>query len=646
MSDDDDKKPTTDDDVLEEAREEFERAANMEEDNRREALDDLKFARLGEQWPAAMKRQRELESRPALTINKLPAFIRQVVNDARQNKPAIKVHPVDDSGDPATAEIMNDLIRNIEYTSSADVAYDTATECAVSNGWGYIRISTDYAHDDSFDLDIKIDRVANPFSIYGDPDSQAADSSDWNVAFVIEDMPKDAFCAKYKNAEEVDWEETGYTKIKNVSWFDDEHVKVCEYWTREEVQKTVILLSDGSIVDEETLEKNAEIYNLMGVTVVKDRVTKSYKVMQRILTGAEVLSTTEWPGRFIPIVPVYGDEVNVEGKRYFRSLVRDAKDPQRMFNYWRTTATELVALAPKAPYIGRKGTFDSDLARWSNAHTTSYPFLEYDNEMPQRQAFAGVPAGVLQEALNSSDDMKAVMGIYDASLGARSNETSGVGIAARQRQSDVSNYHFQDNMARAIRHAGRILLDLIPKVYTQERVVRLIGEDGSQRAVKVNGPTQVPGPDGNPIEKIFDLTKGRYDLTVSTGPSYNTKRQESADQMTQLIQSFPQAAPVIGDLLVKSLDWPNADEIAERLAAINPLNQQQQEAAPPAPSPDMQIKAQIAQGDQALEAKKVEISAYQAETERLKAMATAMTPENVQQIVVKTISDALRTNIA
>lgn len=601
------------DDILAGAREAFERVEESENDNRRDMLDDLRFARLGEQWPADIEKQRQRENKPCLTLNKMPAFIRQVVNDARQNKPSIKVHPVDSGADKETADIYNGLIRNIEYTSSADVAYDTATECAVAGGWGYFRIGMDYAHEDTFDLDLSIDRVSNPFSVYGDPASTAADSSDWTTAFVVDIMAKDVFEKKYKGATPTDWQSDSYRDLLGTQWFTEDHVMLAEWWVREEYEKDILLLSDGTVQTVEAMKLLADMMSLQGVTVVKQRKAKCWRVKQHRLTGAELLETTDWPGQYIPIVPVYGDEVDVEGRRYFRSLIRDAKDAQRNYNYWRTTTTELVALAPKTPFIGPKGAFKTDFAKWATANTASHQYIEYDpvagQPPPQRQPFASVPAGPMHEALSASDDMKAIMGLYDASLGQRSNETSGRAIMARQREGDVSTFHFQDNMARAIRHAGRILLDLIPHVYDKARIVRVIGEDGTQEAKPVNQPTPVTDKNGQPVmqqtpdgrvipmTRVYDLTAGKYDLTVSSGPSYTTKREEAASQMTEMIRAFPAMGPVIGDIVAKNLDWPGADEIAERLKAVNPaLNKAEGGGIPP------ELQKAIQQGQQQIQA--------------------------------------------
>jgi hypothetical protein len=570
------------DDLHQQALKQFHLAEEAESHNRKDGKDDIQFAREGVQWPEDIRKQRELDGRPCLTINKLPAFIRQVVNDARQNKPSIKVHPADSGADVKTAEILNGLIRNIEYTSNADVAYDTATECAVGNGWGYIRVGLDYAYDDSFDQDITINRVANPFSVYGDPNSTAADSSDWDTAFVVDRLSKAQFKTEYgkEAAESISsWQNTD--AWEGVSWAEGDTVMVAEWWTREKVDRPIVLLSNGMVLDKAEVQGSDELQVLIqsgALQVKSERIAKTCKVKQRFMSGADILRERDWPGRYIPIIPVYGDEFDIEGKRYFRSLIHNAIDAQRMFNYWRTTSTELVALAPRVPYIGPEGAFDSD-PNWQTANSKSHPYLEYKGaQPPQRQSLdSGVAGGALQEALNASDDMKAIIGLYDASLGARSNETSGKAIMARQREGDVSTFHFIDNMARAIRHTGRIIIDLVPHVYNTERVIRVMGEDGKEQAVKVNGPTEQTDRKGQPVVDetgqtvmaMHDLTTGKYDVTVTTGPSFTTRREEAAYQMTEMMRALPASAPILGKHLAKNMDWPGADEIAEELEAAS-----------------------------------------------------------------------------
>ncbi|MEA3002165.1 MAG: hypothetical protein QOH81_953 [Sphingomonadales bacterium] len=567
-----DDRQASDEKILAAARDDYKRARDAWNENQQEARADLEFARLGRQWDVSVEQQRRRENRPCLTFNKMPAFIRQVVNDARQNKPAIKVHPQDSGADRRVAEIYNGLIRNIEAASDADVAYDTAIEHAVGQGFGFWRINTRYTSDDAFDQDIVVERVSNPFAVYGDPRSTAADSSDWNSAFVITTMSKEAFERDYPEAERTNWE---YDFADCPDWLDGEDVVLAEYWTREKVAREIVALSDGAVVGTDELAAQPE--HFAGLEIVgRPRRVESWKVTQRLMTGAEILKTVDWAGKYIPIVPVYGDEVVDEnGRRHFRSLIRDAKSAQQMFNYWRTTTTELVALAPKAPWVGEEKAFSID-PNWDTANSASHAKLMVPNgaRFPERMPFAGVPAGALQEALNANDDMKAIIGIYDASLGARSNETSGRAIMARQREGDVSTFHFIDNLSRAIRHGGRILLDLIPRVYTTERMVRVLGEDLAPANVAVaptgQAVTPVPNAAGETVAHIFDLAAGKYDLSVSSGPAYTTRRAEASDLMMQMMQAAPQVIPLIADLWVEQQDMPLADRLAERFRLMLP----------------------------------------------------------------------------
>lgn len=660
-------------DIVAKAKTWFDKAETANAHNAQAWKDDFEFARLGEQWPQEVKRARDREGRPCLTINRMPAFIRQVTNDVRQNTPSIKFHAASDDASDEVAEVLDGLARNIEYTSDADVAYETALDHAVTGGFGYFRISIDYAYDDSFDKDIKIELIKNPLSVYPDYTSTKCDSSDWDHCIVTDLLTHDEFERRWPDKTPSDWSDQIDSK-----WFFEDSVRIAEYWCREEISKPIFLMTDGSVIDEQTLIVQKDVFEVQGITVKDQRATKSHKVTQYLMSGNDILEKVDWPGVYIPIIPVYGDEFMFEGKRHFLSLIRHSKDSQRMFNYWRTTSTELVALAPKAPFIGAVGQFTTDANKWETANTQSHAYIEYDPiggmPPPQRQPFAGVPAGALQEAMNAADDMKSIMGIYDASLGAKSNETSGKAILARQREGDVSTFNFIDNLSRAIRHAGRILCDLIPKVYSTERIIRVIHQDGTNEDIPINQefmptPNQKVGMNSGDNEqqefaqamaKMYDLSKGKYDVTVETGPSYTTKREEAANQMMMFMQSMPNAAPLIGDLLAKNLDWPGADDIADRLQAVLPpevkgqnpqvMQMQQQLQQMQMASQQMQQQAQQAitqlqqqleqeKQDKAIELAKLQNDHYNAETNRIKALNGGMTPEQIQAIVLKTIQD-------
>ena len=630
----------TDEKLIEEAKKRFAKSVEAEAENRKNWIDDVQFYS-GEQWPTEIKRAREFDSRPCLTVNRLPQFVRQVTNDQRQNRPSIKIRPADDNADPDTAEILQGLVRHIESNSNADQAYDNAFFYAVTGSFGYFRIVTDYASDNSFEQEIFIRRIANPLSVYGDADSNEPDGSDWNYCFVVEEVPRDAFEAEYGKETVADWDQGSGS---DGGWVTKEVVRVAEYYYVETQKVKIYLHADGSVSEEPGADP---MFPDLDSREVSKRVVKWAKI-----GGDKVLDKTDLPGTYIPVIPVYGDEVIIDGKKELISLIRFAKDPQRMLNYWRSTETELVALQPKAPFVVAEGQLEGYEGEWKQANTKNFAYLTYNpvdvngNQVPapQRQGFAAPPSGVLQGALNAESDLKSVTGIYDASLGAKSNETSGKAILARQKEGDVSTFHFIDNMTRAIRQAGRILVQYIPAIYDTPRVVRILGEDGTEDIRKVNQPVIEKDEQGNPIERIYDLKLGTYDVVCAAGPSYSTQRQEAAASMQAILQAAPQLMQVAGDLLVKNLDWPGADELAERLKKTIPpeLQDEEEQQIPPQVQQAMQqmeqaiqereqmiqqlmqelqsLKAQEGndQAKVAIDAKKVEIDAYKAETDRLK----------------------------
>lgn len=597
----------------------FEDDVSRESDNRSAALEDIRFARLGEQWPEAVRLDRQREGRPCLTINRLPSFIRQVVNDSRMNKPQIKVKAVDSTADVETAEILSGLIRNIEYTSRADVAYDTAIDSSATCGMGFFRICTDYTSDDEFTQDIQIERITNPLSVVFDSYSDSIDGSDWKHAFLVDWITKDEYRQRFGGKfKDDDITSFSGSIADGMSHIEGDLVRIAEFWEVTENAGKLLLLSDGTVINEKDYLADhpeigmpvKDIMESMGVTFVQERKVMSRAVKQRVL-GSDVLDEQDWAGKYIPIIPVFGEEIFYQGRRVLKSLIRDAKDPQQMLNFWRTASTELVALAPKAPYLGPVGAFKTDSKKWASANNKSWPFIEFDGPaMPQRQAFAGPPAGALQEALNASDDIKSIMGIFDASIGARSNETSGRAIIARQREGDVSTFHFIDNLAKSISHAGRILVDLIPKIYDTARVIRTLGLDGGTESIKINQQTEHKG-----VQRIFDLKTGKYDVAVDTGPSFTTQREEAATQMMELVKAFPDAAPLIGDLLAKNLDWPDSEEIAKRLKIMLPPQLQEQEGADGPPIPP-QVQQMIEQGKQQISQMEQAIQQLQSELQQ------------------------------
>lgn len=616
-----------------------------EGENRRMALDDLEFEK-GDQWDARARAERQASGRPCLTFNKLPTFLHQVTNAQRQNVPSIKVHPVGDS-DAKVAELIQGGIRHIEYASNADVAYDTAVNSAAAIGFGYFRLVTDYTAPDSFDQEIQFRRIRNAFTVYMDPAHVNPDGSDQQWCVVSVKVPRVEFRAMFPKADACSFETVRALGDVAADWADDEAVRVAEYYRIFQEPATAVLLSNGeSGFKDELLELPA------GVTVVAERESVRRTVQWFKLSAREVLDRADIPCRWIPVFPVYGDEIDVDGKVYRAGLIRNAKDPARAYNFWMTAATEEIALRPKTPYIGAEGQFEGHEKEWAQANQSSFPFLEYKPvslggmlaPSPQRQPMADLPAGVLRMAMHANEDIKATTGIFDASLGARSNETSGVAIAKRDRQGETANYHYTDNLMTTLRHAGRCIIDMWPKVYDGQRQLRLMGADGKMSAQPINTPKRNAAT-GEIAEILNDMTVGEYAVTVSSGPSFDTLRQEAVQGMVEVGQSWPKLWEVAGDKLVRAMDWPGADEIADRIKKTLPPElakdddeegQGQDEDQEPALPPEVQ--QQLQQYEQALEDAMQQIQ--EAKSGMDKARLQADTQVQVARINAESRSDA------
>jgi len=552
--------------------------------NRAEALGDLKFA-AGDQWPVEIQNSRNLESRPCLTINKIDAYVRQVTNQQRQQRPRIKVHPVNNEGDLKIAEVIEGITRHIEVNSNADTAYDTAFEYAVKMGWGYWRVTTNYISEDSFDQEIYIEPVDDPFSVYFDPNSVSPDGADAERCLITSVMSKAAFRQAYPGADDGANFSARATGDSDAEWVTKEDIRLAEYWHIERVKATLVLLSDGTKVYEDELP-SAEMLDASGITIMDKRPSYRKKVKWCKLTAMEVLEEREWPGKYIPIIPCYGAQVVVEGKRKKYGLVRFAKDPQRMFNFWRTALTESIALAPKPKWLIAEGQDEGHESEWALANLKSTPVLRYKQKdiegvpapVPTRIQPEPPPDGIMVASSAIADDLKTVLGIFDPAQALPGN-LSGKALQGQQQQVDLSNFHFYDNMTRSIKQTGKIILDLVPKIYDTQRVLRIIGIDGKPDMVTIN-QVEATG------EVLNDVTVGLYDVVMDTGPGYNSKRQQAVDTMMPLMAE-PTVFQAAGDLLFRNMDFPGADIIADRLAAMNPLSQIDEKSDVP---PQIQMK--------------------------------------------------------
>lgn len=573
-------------DLLGEARARFQAAAEADEPQRQLELDDLRFCDPDGQWPADLRSQRDSEGRPCLAVDRLGPFVHQIVNEQRQNRPQPSVNPVGDGADKDTAEIFQGMIRHIAYQSNGDTAIDTAFESQVRCGRGYFRVLTDYCTPDSFDQEIQISRVPNPHLVYMDPAATEPDGADAEYAFVSSYVPSATYRAEYPKSKMAGLDDGEWTSIGDTApeWVqrDASGVMVTEYFRRVRKSVTICRLSDGSTCKRDEVPEGAEI--------VDTRQSMAVEVQWFKLNAIEILDQTVWPGKHIPIVPVYGTELNVDGKRTWAGLIRSAKDAQRAFNYWKSAQAETIALAPRAPWVGPKGFMGNMRQIWANANKRPLAVLEYeayDSQQrpmppPQRNMVEPPIQAITGAMIGAIDDLKATTGMYDANLGNRESAQSGVAIRQLQRQGQAGSFHYSDNLARSIRHLGRILIDLVPKVYDTQRVVRIIKPDESTDLVTINGPSgEVDKKTG--LQKIYDLQVGTYDVTVSVGPGYQTKRQENLALLESLMQG-PMGQLLTGtapDLIASMMDFQIAPQLVERLKkTLPPALQDKPEGAP------------------------------------------------------------------
>jgi hypothetical protein len=681
------KPPKSDSDILTVARARLDMAVSALAESREDEIDDLRFYAGSPdnhwQWPADVLATRgavqgqTINARPTLTINKLPQHVRQVTNDMRQNRPGAKVIPVDDDADVQVAEIFNGMIRHIEYISDADVAYDTACENQVAYGEGYITLMTEYCEPNTFDQDIKIGRIRNSFSVYMDPLIQDPTGADAKYCFITEDLTKAEYERQYPDAAPISTLQSlgvGDQSISN--WLNEDTVRIASYYYIDYEKAKLNMYPGGQTAFEGTAEDKQ--FKMIYGKPKRTRESVNPKVKYCKINGYEILEQNDWAGKWIPVIRVVGNEFEVDGRLYVSGLVRNAKDAQRMYNYWVSQEAEMLALAPKAPFIGYGGQFEGYEDKWKTANTNNWPYLEVNPDvtdgqgavlpLPQRAQPPMASSGLLQAKAGASEDIKSTTGQYNASLGMGSNERSGRAILARQREGDVGTYHYGDNLTRAVRHVARQLVDLIPKIYDTQRIARIIGEDGETKMVKINPEQPEPvkkivDEQGIVIEKIYNPGVGKYDVVATTGPGYATKRQEALEAMAQLLQGNPQLWQVAGDLFVKNMDWPGAQEMSKRFAkTIDPKFLEDGDEDPALQAAQQQIQAmgqemeqmhsmlqnvQQSMEMQDMERKEFEaqIKAYDAETKRISAVQAGMTEEQIQDIAMGVVAAAMESQV-
>lgn len=603
------KKDGTDADFMATARKRFQQAADDEKPLRDEALIDLKFV-AGDQWDAKLKQQREQAGRPALTFPRCHTFVQQVSNEARQNKPQIKFAPGDDQADQDTADVIEGMARAIQYDSDAQIAYETSVEYSAGGSFGYYRFLT--VENDQGQQELKIVPVLDPFAVYGML-VPACFNRDPKFGFVVEDVPKEEFVDLYGDqiSSAGDWDQASG---QAPGWFGTETARVAEYW---------YCTGKG----------------------------KELSVHFCKMTGLQVLpeTKTDWLGTCIPIIPVLGKGMILQGKPLLFSVVRYQRAPQQMINYAKSRLAETLATAPVSPYMVATGQIQKGDKKWANLNTEVYPYLEYNQvdiggkpaPVPQRQTFEPPIASLSSFVLQEIDDMKATTGIFDASMGQQSNETSGVAIQRRNQQSNMTTMHFMDNLERAFKKGGNIMRDMIPKLYDEDRMVQILGSDEKPKFIRINA--QHASPTGKPQKfQVGGDGAAKYRVIVTMGRAFSTKRMESFDMMQQLVQSAPDLLPVFGDVLFQNSDSAGADVVSERFHKLlmiqHPEFQDQDESDPEQQANAM--KAQLGQAQQHLQA----INAYAQQLEKEKEgkvvemqgrSAIAQMQETTKQEIVK-----------
>jgi hypothetical protein len=649
-------KATLESDVVRKVQDRLNLSYLHDRDNRLDAAQDLRFL-AGDQWPANVRAEREVQNRPCLTLNRLPTYVNQVVNDFKMNPPSIKVVPADDEPEESLLDIYNGIFSEIQYNSNSINVFGAAFAHSVSCGIGHFRLETDYVSEDSFDQHILIKRIPYPLSVFWDPDAVEPSRCDAKWCIVSEMMTEEAFKEKYpdETLSSIHMPIDEQFGVSRLYWRLNDLVRVAEYWEKVPVTRTIGQFQTGEVIDITDLSKEQLVYM---PPISKRRTVETYEIRQWLVSGAGVLSGdiegNKWVGKYIPIISVIGAEIPLEDKLIRHGLIRFARDPQQLYNYWQSAATETIALAPKAPFLATPKMIARFKGQWDTQNTVTRPYLLYEPDpdapgaRPTREAPPPVPAAMLQQSNVAVEDMKAITGIYDASLGNRTNETSGRAIIARSHQGDVGSYHYMENFNASLVHCGRIINDLIPKIYDGERAIRLPGEEHEDP--KFQRINQVQLNAGGVPMVANDVTKGKFDIRVKIGPSFATRRMEAVDSLMKLIQAFPQAAGVAGDLIVNLLDIPKAEELAARLKRmippqllgddnedLSPEQQQAKQAAQQQQAQAQQMQQAMAQLEMAVkqataqklgsDAKRADAEALLKQVEAFMAQRSAATPE-------------------
>lgn len=673
--------------VITVAKERYASACDAWRQQRERSAEDFRFSNPADpqQWDQRVRQAREQSpdgARPCLTFDHTNQYIQQVVNDARQNKPAINYMPASGGAVQQVADALDGMARHIEYQSRAQIAYDTAIDHSARGGIGWIRVLPEVVDAELNYQEIRIQRVADPMSVVPDPDWQEPDGSDMRWCFIESLMTRDEYKRRYgKDAKDTSWGQR-YSRDSGGMTAGDK-VMVCEYFERVETVDSRIVATGRDGVRKSYSED--EYWQQAQADGVAPIVSHTYaakvdQIIWRTISGDEVLEETTFPSRLMPVVPVIGHELWIDGKRYLCGMVRRMREAQQAYNYERSAWVEAIALQPKAPWVIAAEAIEGHEAEWGRANKANLAYLPwnaYSTEgaqlpMPQRGSVPQIPAAFAQGAMQADSDIQASIGMYRASLGAPTSEHSGRAILAKQREGDTANFHLLDNQSRSIERVGRIVLDMIPRIYDEPREARILGDDGTSKAVRIDVNAAPYSIDGD-VETINPST-GQYSVRVKAGPSYTTLRQEAADGLTTMMQGNPGVAAVVAPIWARMQDWPEADKLSKALLSMAPppvqqalgesgqqpgddsavlrqqLQQQEQQLQQmhqmldqaAAKLQELQADAKAKQIEQIAKAAELEIREYEAETNRLKVLGAGMTPEQVHAIASQAVMQAMQ----
>ncbi len=674
----DDASDMIEDPIVKEAQEEFQRAIDWEDFARKNFRWDWMFhnadSENGFQWPDEIRQTREIDAKPCLTINHTRQHNLMLINELIDNRPSITVKPVGDSATKAASEVWEGIIRRIEYQSQANDIYETAVTFMVAAGIGYIRVYTDWENDQSFDQSLYLGPVNDPLTIVMDPDMQSKDGSDANFVFVFRKVLKEDLEKKYPKVKG----RLGSTPLGfNDAWVSKDYCLEVEYWKRKTIKDTMYEVTDPKTGEKKTVLKSKSpdfVIDSLEQNNARKRKIERTEVWRYLIAGDMMVEKNLWPGQYIPIIRVPGEEYSVDGVMDRRGHTRAMKDPQRMYNYWTSSAVENVALQSKVPWLAAQEATEGYETIWENANNVNYSVLPYNAlgddgvttiPAPTRPQPPIMAQAYLQGMQVSQNEIMAVSGQREAAMGQADNERTGAAIEGRQSRSDMATSHFARNFGMALRHLGRVIMDVVPHVYDVERAIHIMAENGASTQVTID-PTQkvhlqmVQAENLEGAKIIFNPKMGDYAVEADLGPGYATKREQSFRAFTQILTQAPALTNIIGDIMLQAGDFPGAEEAAERLQRMVPA-----QAMGTGPTPqEQQMQKEIQQLQQLLAQQHQEIAeaklratgktdlrqveAYNAETKRMEVLRQAFVndPAELQQIIHQLVQESLATVLA